>query len=175
MERLVYVKSWKTNIDLKIYCVHNTFKKEVEDLFKGFKYNLRIKSFDDDKSVCFVKNDFNVSDRVFWYQVLNKLKESGYVFTTFVQSRYDWLKKEYLEVQEQIRIDAEKAKKVREQKQQKEEQAIEEIKNQSLQYGWLCNKWGCLVESNCYETCEYNLKYNMNCRPERVKIKKEGI
>lgn len=166
MERLVYIKSWKTNPNSQIYCVHNTFKKEVEDLFEHFEYRIRIGDFDDNKSTYLSNPDYDVSGTKFWYLVLKKLKDNGYVFSTFVQSRFEWYEIEYLKEQERLnqqRLERQKQKETKEEK-------------PKVQYGWFCNKYDCLTELDfCNNKCVYNTKYNMNCKPEMVKIKKEGI
>lgn len=171
MERRVYIRSWKTNSNSRIYCLNKGCREEVENLFKNFKYRLSIEDFDDDKSICFIKNDNSVSDREFWYLVFTVLKDNGYEFSSYLTTRYAWYESEHLKAEEQKRLEQEKREL---EKQEKERQ--EKIKQEESEYGLFCNKYGCLTNIGyCINKCKYNTQYNMNCRPERVKIKKEGI
>jgi hypothetical protein len=176
MERKVYVRSWKINPDSCVYCVPKTYKEELKTLFKNFVYELSILNFDDDKSVYIRKEDYDVSDREFWYLVLTVLKNNGYEFSSYVTTRYAWYENEHLKAEEEKRLKAQKAELERQEKERQEKERLEKIKQEESEYGLLCNKYGCLTNIGfCINKCKYNTQYNMNCRPERVKIKKEGI
>ena len=176
MERKVYIRSWKTNSNSRIFCIPKDCEEELNTIFSGFKHGLNITNFDDEKSVCLEKQDYSVSDREFWYLVLTVLKDNGYEFSSYVTTRYAWYESEHLKAEEEKRLAKEKAQLERQEREEQEKERLENIRQQESEYGLLCNKYGCLTNIGfCINKCKYNTVYNMNCRPERVKIKKEGI
>lgn len=163
MTKKVYIKSYKTNPYSRILCINKECLEEVKNLFQDFKYKLKIEDFDDSKSICILKNDYNVSDREFWYCVLTILKNSDYEFSSYVNSKYTWYESEHLKAEEEKRLKTEK------------QESLQQPKER-IEYGYFCDKYGCLTNiTYCKNKCRYNLKYNLNCKPRKVIIKKEGI
>lgn len=159
MKKLVYVKKREADNSF-IYCVHKEYENFVKELFKDYKNNIIIDEFDY-KNIGLYNNTFNITNREFWYGVLNRLKDNGFEFSFYVNNKYKYYQSEH----ENQKV-----------KEQAVEQVVEQQPKDSFEYGLLCNKYGCLTYIDyCINKCKYNTVYNMNCRPERVKIKKEGI
>lgn len=159
MEKLVYVKSWKTNENSRVICVHKTYKQELENLFKN-KYEVKIRDFDDDTSVALINNDYTISYTEFWYKVFNLLIENGYKFVGAALSRYEWYKSEYIKLEEernQVEIQLKK-------------QQEEQHKKEEGEYGWFCSKYDCLTTLEFCKKCKYNARYDLGCSPTKVKI-----
>ncbi len=146
----------------QVFSAPKECKQELEELFKGFKYPVKIEAINDanvkiDKDI--LRKDTLLRD--FWFAVLTKLKESGYKFSSYVQRKYDWYESEHIKLEEERRILAEKIKEHEEEQRKKEES----------QYAWLCVKYGSVTTLEYCRRCKYNTKYNLGCRAQKIKIK----
>ena len=174
MKKLVYVKKREADNSF-IYCVHKEYETCVKELFKDYKYKIVIDNFDCE-NIGIYNNSFNVPNREFWYDVLNILKDNGFEFSSYVENKYQYYQNELKKIEEEKILAKEKAELERQEREVQEKERLEKISQQESEYGLLCNKYGCLTNIGfCINKCKYNTVYNMNCRPERVKIKKEGI
>jgi hypothetical protein len=169
MEKLVYIKSWKTNEYSRLICIHKTYKQELENLFKN-KYKVKVKDFDDDASVTLIYNDYEMDKREFWYKVFNLLIENGYKFVGAALSRYEWFKREYIKLEEERQSEIERQKKHQEEQERLKKEREEQRKKEEGEYGWLCGKYDCLTTLEFCKKCKYNVKYNLNCSPRKVKL-----
>lgn len=167
MEKLVYRRTYKNVPNSLIICVHKCFEKEVRDLFNP--YLVYIDDVSEDKnSISLNKNDNSKSTTEFWYEVLTTLKNNGFNFTSCVNNKYEYYGKELAKKKEREEI-----KKAEKQIKQNEEQLNNQDEGEYVLY---CNKYGCTTDIIfCLKKCKYNTLHEMNCRPARVKIKKEGI
>lgn len=146
----------------QVFSASKECKQELEELFKGFKYPVKIEAINDanvkiDKDI--LRKDTLLRD--FWYAALTKLKESGYNFSSYVQSKYEWYESEHKKLEEERRILAEKIK----EKQEKE------LKKEESQYAWLCVKYGSLTTLEYCRKCKYNVIYDLGCCAKKIKIK----
>lgn len=174
MKRKVYIATCGYG-ERREYCIPVECKQELEELFKDFKYSVRIEDLKNGN----VKVDKGwlregTLLRDFWYAVLTKLKDAGYEFSSYVQSKYEWYLNEHIKLEEERRIAREKQRQEYEEKQRLLKEEQERRKKEESEYGWLCNKYGCLTTLKFCEKCKYNTKYFLNCSPQKVKIKKEG-
>lgn len=165
MEKLVYIKSWKTNEYSRLICIHKTYKQELENLFKN-KYKVKVVDFDDDTSVALIYNDYEMDKREFWYKVFNLLIENGYKFVGAALSRYEWYKSKYIKLEEERLAEIELEKEQERLRKEKEEQR----KKEEGEYGWICDKCDCLTTLEFCKKCKYNSKYNLGCSPRKVKL-----
>lgn len=171
MKKLVYIKTRKLD-DFKLVCIHKDYEHTVRELLSASKYRFNIYSFDFN-SVYIEKNDYNISDRTFWYEVLTILKNNEFAFTEQVESRYEYYVKEHLKLEEQKRVLEENEKAKQEEKERLEKERLDKIKKEENEYAFLCLKYDCLTNIEfCRKKCEYNTKYNMNCRPKKIRIRR---
>ena len=153
------------------YCIPKECKQELEELFKNFKYSVRIEDVKDDNvrvNKWLLREDILLRD--FWYAVLTKLKEAGYEFSSYVQSKYEWYKSEHIKLEEERRIAREKENEAYEEKVRLCKEQEEQRKKEESETGWLCVKYGCLTTLAFCKKCEYNTRYNLNCSPKKVKL-----
>jgi hypothetical protein len=134
-------------------------EKEIKELFSKFEWGISFE-VDGDK-LLLSKNEYHVISSKFWYTALTLLKDNGFSFDYYVQKRYAWYENEKLKEEKE------------EQKRKERQVQIEKEKSESekpkFENGWLCNKWGCLINiSSCFD-CQFKIRFG--CKPEKVKIK----